>query len=256
MKHAFISLLPVFLTALLLAGCTTPSKTAYLQNMAYNTPYPAKPAPELIVHKGDILEIQVFSESPELAAPFQLTGGSSVESGKAADLYTVDSSGEIVFPVVGRLKVEGRTLKSIQEEISSSISQKGFIKTPSVRIRVSNFTITVVGNAGNMVIPVADGNINLLQVIARSGGIKGGGNNIKELTVIRTEEDIRTAYKVNLQDKELFDSPVYYLRQGDIVYVKPQGVQLSSAGQAALPFVSAMLSLGSIISNLILWTSR
>lgn len=256
MKHSILGIVPIFLLAILLTACTTPSKLAFLQDMAYNTAYPAQAAPELIVHKGDMLEIQVFSESPELAAPFRLTGGSTAESGKAADRYMVDGTGEIVFPVVGHIKVEGKTLRGVQETIGELISEKGFIKNPSVRVHISNFNVTVVGNAGNVVIPVEDGCINILQVIARSGGVKGGGNNIKEVTVIRTEEGIRTAYKVNLQEKALFDSPVYYLQQGDIVYVKPKGRQLSSAGQASMPFITAALSLASIISNLLLWSSR
>ena len=245
----------LLLCALLLTGCNTAYKMSYLQDMAYDTAYPAKPAPELLIHKGDMLDIQVLSAAPELAAPFRLSEGTPSEARKAADFFTVDSAGEIDFPVLGRLRVEGCTLKQVQEEIAGRISAGGYIKAPTVRVSIANFTVTVVGNAGNTVIPVEDSSINILQVIARSGGTKGN-NNIREVTVIRTEDGERTAYKVNLRSKELSDSPVFYLQQGDIVYVKPQGAQLSSSGQTAMTFVSAGLTLGSIITNFLLWSNR
>ncbi len=257
MKYAIFHRLPLILAAvLLMTGCNTAYKMTYLQDMSYNMAYPAKPAPELIVHKGDMLAIQVYSSSPELVAPFRLSGTASADNGKGVDVYTVDSAGEIVFPVIGRVKVEGKTLRSVQDQIADLISRGGYIKSPTVWARIANFTVTVVGNAGNTVIPVEDSSINILQVIARSGGVKGGGNNIKEVTVIRTEGDVRTAHKVNLRSKGLFDSPVFYLQQGDIVYVKPQGAQLSSSGQTALSFATVALSLGTIITNFILWSNR
>ena len=240
---------------LILAGCNTAYKMSYLHDMAYDTAYPAYPAPELLVQKGDMLDIQVLSPAAELAAPFQLSAGNPEEGRKAADFYTVDSDGEIDFPVLGFMKVEGLTLKQVQEMLVERISASGYIKSPTVRVHLANFTITVVGNAGNTVIPVEDSSINLLQVIARSGGTKGN-NNIKEVTVIRTEDGVRTAHKVDLHSKDLFDSPVFYLQQGDVVYIKPQGAQLSSSGQLVMSFVTAGLSLATIISNFILWSNR
>lgn len=240
---------------LLLASCNTAYKMSYFQDMAYNTAYPAKPAPELLVQKGDLLDIQILSPSPELTAPFQLSAGSADESRKAFDLYTVDRDGEIDFPVLGTLKVEGCTLKQVQEAITDGIQASGYIKSPTVRVHLANFKVTVVGNAGNTEIAVEESSINVLQVIARSGGTKGN-NNIKEVTVIRTADGIRTAHKVNLNSKDLFDSPVFYLQPGDVVYIKPQGAQLSASGQTAMTFVSAGLSLATIITNIILWSNR
>ena len=198
----------ILAAALLAVGCNSPKKLSYLTNLEYDTPYPAKPAPELILQKGDRLDIRVLCSSPELMVPFQMrTGGADATAG---DLYTVDRAGFIDFPVLGLVSVEGKTLKQAEQSLADGIRNSGFIKEPTVRVTLANFTVTVVGSASNTVIPVEDSNINLLQVIARSGGTKEN-NNIREVTVIRTEEGIRTAYKVDLQSRELFDSPAYYL---------------------------------------------
>ena len=72
--------------------------------------------------------------------------------------------------------------------------------------------------------------------------------------VVRTENGQRTAYKVNLQSRSVYDSPAFYLRQNDMVYVKPRGSSLSSEGQTVMTFVGTGLTLASIITNLLIWT--
>lgn len=236
----------------LAVSCSSPRKLSYLVDMPYDIPMVAKPAPELLIQKGDKLEIRVFSSVPELTAPFRMSGGSE---SIAADVYSVDQGGSILFPALGVVPVEGKTLMQVEDIISGLIREGGYIKEPMVRARLANFSVTVIGSAGNTVVPVEDGNINLLEIVARAGGI-GGGSNIREVTVIRNERGFRTAYKVNLQTRELFDSPVFYLQQDDVVYIKPQGLSLSSEGQLVMTFVSSALSLGSIIANFLLWYRR
>lgn len=252
MKTCFKSVLYLMAATVLLMGCSTPKKNTLLLDMAYNTAYPAPSAPELVLQTGDVLNIQVLSQPMELAAPFHITGE---EKNPAADVYTIDREGEIDFPVLGVLHVEGLTLKQTERLIVGEISSRGFIRQPTVRVNLDNFAVTVISQSGNTVLPVKGNSINLLQAIASTGGI-GANSNIQEVTVIRTQDGQRQSYKVNLQSQELFESPVYYLQQNDIVYVKPRGVSLSSGGQTALSFSGVILSLGSIISNIILWTSR
>ena len=245
------------LAALLVVSCATPRKMSILLDMQENTPYPAPPAPELVLHKEDKLGIQVLSENPQLASPFN-AGLSLVDASAAAQKmvsYVIDRNGNIDFPVLGLLKMEGKTLREARELIAGSIREKGYIKDPVVNVELQNFKVTVMGSLGNNVLTVGDSSINLLQVLARSGGITHAAN-IKKVTVIRTVNDTRTAYTVNLQKKDLFDSPVFYLQQNDIVYVKPKGAVLSSEGQATLTVVGTGLTLASIITNVLIWSNR
>ena len=235
----------------LLASCATAKQMSYFLDMENDVAYEAPAAPELIIQPGDQLGISVSSEDPRLAAPFNPGEGDA-----ASELgYTVDSRGCIIFPVIGSMKVEGMTLQQVKEVISGRISSLGYIKEPIVNVALTNFSVTVIGNISNSVLNVESQSINLLQVIARSGGTNANSK-IKDITVIRTEHGTRTAYSVNLQKNELFNSPVFYLRQNDIVYIKPKGSTLSSEGQTAMTFVGAGLSLASIVTSFLLWSSR
>ena len=241
----------------LMASCTTPAKIAYLRDMQYDTPYLAKQAPELRLQVDDKLSIQVFSTDAELAAPFNVGNGLVGESGQGltATTYTVDKKGDIQFPVLGTMHVQGKTLNEVKEWVSSEIVRLGYIREPIVNVDMENFSITVLGETGRSVMPVQGNSINILQVIARSGGTTEYSK-IPDVMVIRTEEGVRMAYSINLQSKDLFDSPVFYLRQNDIVYVKPRGFRTSSSLNAVMSALSPIFTAATAISTILILAKR
>ena len=252
MKNCLRWLLVLFLASAL-ASCATPKKLSYLLDMEYAKNYPAAPAPELVIQVDDCLGIHISCDNPQLAAPFNLT----LPTADAAEVhsYWVDKDGNIDFPVLGTLPVVGKTLKEVKELIADRISAKGLIRNPIVLVTLDNFSITLIGNAGNQVLPVTGNSINILQVLAQSGRLDAT-TKIKDLMVIRTEDGIRKAYSVDLQSKDLFDSPVFYLKQNDVVYYKPQHTRLSPTGNTIISFTTILLSVASIITNALIWGRR
>ena len=239
-------------------SCATPKRISYLLDMDYNKAYEAIPAPELIIQPGDMLGILVSSEDPLLAAPFNgvsPTAGVEASISSSAPVYTVNAGGVIQFPVLGSLPVVGKTTGQIEEEITRRIVFMGYIKEPVVNVQLSNFTVTVLGSAGNRLIESKGPSLNLLQVIAQTAGASER-TKINDVMVIRTENGTRMAYQVNLQKTELFDSPVFYLRQNDVVYIKPRGSSLSMEGSTVMTFIGTGLSLVSIYVNYLLWSNR
>ena len=250
-------LLPTFLAlTCLLAGCASPKTLTYLQDLEYQASYAAPPAPELRIQPGDRLGITVMSQDPQLAAPFNgiLNTGETTPAQRSVQ-YIVDPEGYISFPVLGMLPVEGKTAQQIKSDIAARIRESGYIKDPVVNVSLDSFTITVIGNVTNGVLPVEGPSINLLQAIARSGGTPVNSK-IEDIMVIRTEDGQRTAYAVDLKKKDLFDSPVFYLHQNDIVYVKPKGSTLTTEGQTALSLLGSGLSAASAIVYILYWTTH
>ena len=252
----FKKLLPVALAAALLAGsCATPKNTSWLMDLEYQTQYDAPPAPDLTIQPGDVLNIQVYSENTTLAAPFNsLTGDAGQTSGKSLS-YIVDTEGDIDFPVLGLLRVAGKTTKEIKEEIAAQICAQGYIKDPVVKVALGNFHITFIGRTGNKVMDINGSSINIIDALARNGGIEDNAN-LKDIMVIRTANGQRQAYSVNIRSKEIYDSPAFWLQQNDVVYVKPKGARLNSNGQMVMTFVGTGLTLASIITNVLLWRGR
>ena len=240
------------LAVMLATSCATPKKMTLLLDMDYDRPYGAPPAPELKLREADRLDIQILSETPQLAAPFNaaLNVSDTRASSERTIRYTIDSQGNIDFPVLGSLHLEGLTVAQTKELIAEKIQEKGLQSTtlPS-KPGASNQTLFNLLEVLSLICEVAQ------QVLARSGGVSNTSK-IKDLMVIRTENGERIAYTVNLQSKDLFNSPVFYLQQNDVVYMKPRGSGLSSEGQTIMTFVGTGLTLASIISNFLLWSRR
>lgn len=247
MKRKLKLLLPV--AGVLLAACSAPGKISYLRDLEYNVPEVARPAPELRLKVEDRISIQVFSDQPELAAPFNAAGVQIESEGGTmlSSTYGVDARGNIDFPVLGEVHVEGKTLNEVQKEIAADIASRGYIRNPVVKAELENFSVVVIGQMGQKIIPVEGSSMNLIQLLAQlSGDLESA--KIPDVTVIRTENGLREAYQVNFQTKELYNSPVYYLQQNDVIYVRPRGVKLSSGGDVFLKFFTpAISSLSSIL---------
>ena len=237
------------------SACVSPSQITYIKDMQYGRDYPAKPAPELHVQKQDRLTIHVYSSDPALATPFNV--GALTQDGVGGTReasYIVDADGNIDFPVLGTIPVEGMTLKEVQMNITNRIINSGYIREPVVGVDLQNFSVTLVKYGTTSRISVTDRSINLLQVVAPTIGEK-----IKEVEVIRTENGVRTAYHVDFQTIEMFDSPVFYLQQNDIVYVKPARWQVSQTGQTLRTTITMITTFVNVASNIMIWlrlTSR
>ena len=252
MKHCNrLHWLPILLVLFVAAACTTPRTLGYLLDMEYNKDYPATPPPELKVQIEDRLSIQVLSENPLLSAPFNtlltLTDLANQTTQQPVLTYTVDRLGNIEFPVLGNLHVEGMTLKEIEKLIADEITTRGYIKEPVVNASLDNFTVTIIGGQRSNVLDIKGHSFNLLQALARANSQTDEQINIREVTVIRTENGVRRAYPVNLQTKALFDSPAFYLQQNDVIYYKPKVYRMSQTASNFISFFGTIASFASMV---------
>jgi polysaccharide export outer membrane protein len=104
---------------------------------------------------------------------------------------------------------------------------------------ILNYKITVMGEVkqpGTFNIP--NEKVTLIQAIASAGDFSNYGNR-KEIHIIREINGERKEIIVNLNDKSVFESEVYFLKQNDIIYVPAlKSKTLMSNNQLVLPFVS------------------
>ncbi|KUY17754.1 sugar transporter [Elizabethkingia miricola] len=205
--------------------------------MIPDTEYPVAEAPVLRLQKNDRISIQVSAKSLELAAPFNTVAGTykvgidgSVSTGmdqsSNAQGYLVDREGNIAFPVLGNLHVEGLTLEEVRDLVRNKLINGQLISEPIVKVEILNFKISVTGAIGNRVLDAPDGRMTLLEAITKAGGI-GVNAAPDKITVIREEEGVRRKIVTNIQSQEIFNSPAYYLKQNDIVYIEPRNAEIT-----------------------------
>jgi len=131
--------------------------------------------------------------------------------------FLVNHKGEIEYPRVGTIQVEGLTKSQLAAIIREKLSD--VLTNPTVNIRFVTFKVIVMGevnNQGPIVIPGE--RITILEAIGMAGGISWSGkrDNIK---VIRETNGEREMGIIDLTSKEVFYSPYYHLQQNDIIIV-------------------------------------
>jgi polysaccharide export outer membrane protein len=218
-------------------------------SLPYGTTQAVNNALDLQVEPDDLLRINVYSVDPEAAAPFNIEPATAnvmqVDPG-ALELfkgYIVDRGGFIDFPLLGPLKVEGMKLRELKDFISEKL--KVYLKDPVVTARFLNFKITVLGevNAPGL-IRLTNSRVTVLDALGMAGDLTDYANRY-EVVVIRETNKQRTFDKLNLQRADIFDSPFFYLKQNDVLYVQPiraKTATVADPAQRLLPFATAVLS--------------
>ena len=247
----------------LLASCASQKHLTYLRDLEYGVPYDVQPMQEIRLQPGDQLSITVSCKQPELAIPFNImngsvsldAAGSTTATSFARDnefRYTVDQEGCIDFPLLGSLMIQGMTVAEVEDFIERRIKEEAYISDPMVTATFKNFQITVIGMAGTGNYTIEKDRLNLIEALAMIGNIPTNAL-IDDVMVIRTQDGFRTAYSVNLQTKDLFDSPVYYLQQNDVIYIKPSKYVSDGRFERVWSITSNIFSFASLISNFFIW---
>ena len=222
----------LFLSALLaLSSCVSSKDFVYLQDMQVGERYHFERKHEAVVHRDDRLSITVSCKQPELALPFN-TQTASVKVSSTGEIssapdgddkgYRVDVDGNIDFPMLGKINVEGRTLAEVTQIIKNGIIEGNYIKNPLVSVDFLNFKYTVLGAVGsNGTFTVKGDRVTLLEAIANAGDL-GTNARVDKVTVIREIGNDRQIFVHDLRSSDIFNSPCFYLQQNDIVYVEPK----------------------------------
>jgi polysaccharide export outer membrane protein len=211
---------------------------------------------EIKIQPDDLLMIIVSAEDPEIALPFNLhiitlqaVGSQSANAmgQQTQQLYLVDASGFIEFPVLGKLKVSGLSRTAVLQMLQQKIEL--YIKNPIVNLRIMNFKVSVQGEVN---LPgtynVASERVTLIEALtmAKDLTVYGKRNNI---LIIREIDGVKSYNRVDITNANFINSPFYYLAQNDVVYVEPNKTKIN--GSVIGSNTGVIISITSILITLI-----
>lgn len=253
----FKKILPLLL--LLIYSCNAPKDIVYFQEAKNLEEIKTAPIVKTTFKPQDIVSIVVSSSDQESATPFN-TSLSAIKTDKDVSnnlspkksMYLIDTDGWIDFPVLGKLKIAGLSTTEVKEIIKNKL--KNYLKQPTILVRLENFKITILGevrNPGPFVIN--NERVTLIEAIGLAGDLNINGMRTN-ITVIREENNKQTIHKVDITSKEIFNSPVYYLKQNDVVYITPNDAKTKMSRNNNWPRILTSFSslLGIIISVIVL----
>lgn len=215
----------ILLSTYSLMSCTSSKQVVYLNNLNDTISGKinlSKATFENRIQKNDQLSITVGgSNTADLLAlnsASGMTSGIGTTSASAIG-YLVEADGKIKVPYIGNVQAEGLTRLQLEDTLTQLF--KDYTKNPVVNVRFLNYYFSVlgeVGGKGRFAMP--NERITILEAISMAGDLTEFGKR-DNILVVREENGKRNFARVNLLSKDLFNSPYFYLRTNDVVYVEP-----------------------------------
>ncbi len=219
----------------MITACATQKNVLYLQNNVALEQYQTASDGQIRLRPDDMISIVVSSINSELASVFNMQSATSITpSGSYVGLssgsnstqnrvlaYTVDPNGQIDYPVLGKLQVEGLTRFELSEMIKDKIIESEMILDPIVTIEFGNLSYSTLGDVtspGNYAI-VKD-QITILEALSTSKDLAITALRDRVFVLRRVDDKIVT-YQLDLRSTDIYTSPAFYIQQNDVIYVEP-----------------------------------
>ncbi len=151
--------------------------------------------------------------------------------------YLIESTGEVQLPLIGKINLEGYTVKQADSILSKSYSN--FYVNPFVITSLDNRRIIVIGPQGGKIIPLINENTNLIEIIAEYGGMdkESKAHNIR---LIRGDLNQPHVQLIDLSTIEGMKLAYLEVLPNDIVYIE----------QVRKPFIESTRDWASLIGIL------
>jgi len=171
---------------------------------------------------GDLLSIEIKSLTPSKYDFFNKVGQDAytrLSYNPYLYGYLINDSGYVSLPSLGNIYLEGKTIFEA-EKIVKQVANLYF-DDPHVRIVNINSHVSVLGeviNPGRY--NVLDPNTNILEIISQANGFTPIANR-KKVKIIRLEVEEPIIYFLDLSDKNIAKSELFFVKSGDIISVEP-----------------------------------
>lgn len=226
-------------TVLLLFGCSTPKNIVYMQDVQNESDIYTVPSSPIRLKPMDQISVVVNGLDPQVSAMFNLPyynrriGEAQSLSGASGNMasntsgnisgYTVDSNGNIDFPVLGKINVLGLTRAETSDYIRHLLVESRQIKDPIVTVEFMNLGFSVLGEVSRPGRYRIDRDeFTIFDAISLAGDLTINGER-QNVTLVRDSgTDKETVYTMDLtQSYQVYSSPAFFIQQGDLIYVVP-----------------------------------
>jgi polysaccharide export outer membrane protein len=236
----------------MLSGCAARRDLVYFSNMAETATVNKSQDQQVLIKRGDVVNVTVNSLSPESNNLFYGNKNMGTNPRPGSEGYKVDRNGNIQLPLIGEIKIEGLTVEDAQTAIASQLIKH--VKSPVVDLRLSNFKITVIGEVNKpATFIINDEQVNVLEALGLAGDMTVYGKR-ENVLIIRNEDGNKTMTRLNLNKLESMKSPYFTLKQNDIVYIEPDRSKAVEYSQNTrmMPLVIASISAIAVLAAVLL----
>lgn len=245
-----------FFASIALSSCVSNKKIAYFQDIQSVNQAQLENATkftEPVIQSDDILSINIFTLNPQSGAIVNQAASNTVLGGGANTAvaaqqisgFLVDRNGDVELSLIGKVKVSGLTTYQARELIREKASV--VYKEPNVQLRFANFKVSVLGEVNNpSAYTLPNEKVSILDALSLAGDLTIYGRR-ENVLIIRDNNGKKEFARLDLNSSEIFNSPYYYLKQNDVVYVEPNKRKVSASNSAQIQTIGVIASVISVV---------
>jgi polysaccharide export outer membrane protein len=241
----------LYLAIVSLSSCVSFKNVPYFQDLDKSktitedikntTPHIIQPKDELLIH--------VTSLNPDASIIFNNNTQTSTSSPYIPVYdYLVDQKGEINLPDIGIIKVAGLTTDQLSTQLNQSLTQ--YLGKPIVSVRIINFKVAVLGDVAHPGIYSSNSErLTVTEALSLSGDLNITAER-NSILLVREINGKREFYHIDITSKNLFESPCFYLKSNDLIFVQPGKLKVSTLESTGYRNASLIISALSVVVTL------
>lgn len=259
MKRPFNQFLILLSMLLFLGSCVSNKKILYLQdtNNKLDTLFPMQPN-NYRLQTGDIIGINIKlpTENDVLREYLGADNRGGMNMGGmgqgGGDIYymtgyTLDDSGFVNVPLVGKINIVGYTIFEANDIVQRAFDE--YISNSLVQIRLGGIRYTILGEVNGAGHRIALRNrLTIFEAIAMSGDLTEMARRDK-VVIYRQYPDGTRRHEINLLDEKLISSPFYFVQNNDFIYVEPLKTRVIGSSTNALSAIQIFFTFVSLVTS-------
>ena len=227
------------IVSLAMMSCVTSKKVNYMQEPDKHIPTYADTLDfeDYQLRIGDRMYIYVYSMNEEIMKIYNMGGTGNYGSGQmrqqigqggmygSYELYTylVDEYGDMEFPTIGKLHVQGLTTREVKHALEKELSTllhelPGGYSTISVEVNIVNRSFSIIGAQSGRY-PINKEKMTIFEALAMAGDLKEF-NSRHEIKLVREKNGVTTIKTFDVRSKDIVNSEFYYIEPNDILYIR------------------------------------
>ena len=257
----YVSIILPLLCVLLFASCMSTKNVTYFQNKDKIDLSLSKHLYDAKIMPKDILQIQVFSMTPEASEPFNLLKNTTTTSTTTSNTnqnsvfnYLVSNDGTIVMPIIGTVKVGGLSKNEAEGLIKSKIvPYMSESEKVVVHVRMMNYKYAILGGVKSPgLYTTQNEKVSILEAIAQAGDLTTFAYRDRIYLIRENNDGQKEYHQLNINDANIISSPYYSLQQNDVIYVEPRKTEarnafISSNTSVWFSMASSLMSIATFI---------
>ncbi len=245
-----LGLLVLFFTT----SCVSPRQLKYLQDQGEeakvdSSGYHTLDRSQYKVQINDIITVNVRSYDSKATESYNANGTEGGNNFVGGDLifylrgYSINQEGNIELPILGMVHVAGLTTDEIKNKVETELNENYFNDSAVyVTVQLAGIRISVVGEVNRPgKFTIFENQVSIFEALANAGDATFVANR-REVQVIRQYPDGVKIHEIDLTDRNVINSPYYFLQPNDIVNIPPLKVKSFGTGTTGIGTFTTILS--------------